>query len=327
MPASGSGSASSAVSSPSGDGARRSWRNIRRILARTLNSLTVVTTTSAGNTAGTSFIATRLATALDASRYKGSWWLPVDGASTGDLRRCKAEDSLNLTTGELMVLPAFSAQIASGVVVEGHRLLPPVDDDGWTGLLSCANNALRELWTSDRVSISGITGQPSYSLSTYEEWLDPEAVLELRHQALDSTLNMYPSGTFDAIRDADGLTLQVAPTLPGGETHSLEVYRPLDTWIKTGGAWAASTTGFVNDSDECLASPDLVVTVALAHAYEALATGPDGSRYDGKARQQRLKANVVKQMHLDHRQRRSASGLAMLSGGYDPKSFDGIRYG
>jgi hypothetical protein len=315
------------VTSAAGDGNRRSLRNIRRILARALHSLSVVTTTTAGAAAGTSVVASRLATSVTTSRYRNSWVLPVSGASAGELSRVKAEEALNLTTGELTVSPAFTAQIASGVEVEIHRLLPPIDDDGWTGLRTLINNALRELWVADRVTITGVTGQPSYSLSTYEEWLDPQAVVELRGQALDSTLNPFPMGTFDPVRDADSLTVQVAPTLPGGESHSLEVFRPLDTWIKVGGVWAASTTGFVNDSDECLSNPDLVSTVALAHTYEALASGPDGGRYEEMARRQRRKANLAKLGMLDHRQRRTRSGLMTVGGVYDAKTFDGIRYG
>lgn len=309
------------VSAPSGDGARRSLRNTRRLLLKALQSLTVVTTTAAGNVAGTSIVATRLATAMAASRYKGAWVMPVEGARLGELSRVKIEDALNLTTGELTVSPAFSGQVETSVQVEISRLLPPVDDDGWTGARTCLNNALREMWTPQRLAITGVNGQPSYSLSTYEEWLDPDAVLELRRQALDTTLNAMPAGYFDAVRSADSLSLQVSPTLPTGDASTAEVYRPLDTWIKVGGVWGASTTGYVNDTDEALVNVSLLVTVALAHAYESLASGPDGSRYDDLAKRQRLKANVAKQMHLDHRQRRLRTHQVTGAYAYDPKDF------
>lgn len=304
-----------------GDGARRSLRNARRILLRALHSLTVITTTTAGNAGGTTLVATRLRTAISTDRYKHAWVMSVSGAAVGEIRRVLIEDALNLTTGELIVAPPFSAQLASGVEVEISRLLPPDDDDGWPGARTCLNNALREMWTPDRLSITGVAGQPSYSLSTYEEWLDPAAVLELRRQALDSTLNSFPAGRFDAVRDADTLTLQVAPTLPGSDASTLEVFRPLDTWIKVGGVWSASTVGYVNDSDEALVSPDLLVIVALAHAYAALASGPDGSRYEALANKRRLKANIAKQLHLDHRQRRPRAGQVTGSYGWDPKDF------
>jgi hypothetical protein len=323
-------STSTITGSPATSGSgptRRSLQNVRRILAKAINSLTLVTTTSAGATGGTSIIATRLRTAVDANRHHHVWVMPVSGAAVGQLSRVQIESALNLNTGELTVSPPFSAQIASGVDVELHRLLPPVDDDGWTGLLTCINNALREMWTTDRLSITGVAGQPSYSLSAYEEWLDPEAILELRRQALDTTLNPFPAGTFSPVRDADSLTVQIAPTLATGDASTLEVFRPLDTWIKVGGVWAASTVGMVNDSDEALINPDLLVAVALAHVYAALAAGPDGSRYDDRARKQRMQANVLKEMHLDHSQRRSGSSLAVGYGGYDPKSFNSFRYG
>lgn len=313
------------ATSAAGDGARRSLRFARRQLLRALHSLSVVTTTTNGATDGTTFVASRLRTSTNTDRYKHWWWWPVSGGAVGELARVQAEDALSLTTGTLMVAPPFSTQIVSGVELEGSSLLPPIDDDGWTGVRSCLNNALREMWAPDRLSITGVTGQPSYSLSTYEEWLDPDAVLELRRQALDSTLNSFPAGTFDIVRDADGLTLEVAPTLPGADASTIEVFRPLDTFIKVGGVWASSTTGYVNDSDEALVNPDLLVTVALAHAYAALASGPDGGRYDELARRWRLKANVAKSMHLDHRQKRVGAGLGYGSGGYDAKSFTAMR--
>lgn len=325
-------SSGSGTGTPAGAGlvpgttARRSLQNVRRIIARKFNSLTLVTTSSAGNATGTTLVATQLANAVDADRYLHNWVMPVDGTAAAIIRRVKAKSALNINDGTLTVAPAFSSQILTNVNVEIHRLLPPDDDDGWTGLRTCINNALREMWTTARVAITGVTGQPSYSLSTYEEWLDPDAVLELRRQALDSTLNSMPAGSFDVVRDADSLTIQVAPTLPGGDASTLEVFRPLDTFIKVAGVWSASTVGMVNDSDEALVSPDLLATVALAHVYEALAsTGPDGARYEAKAKDQRLKANVAKLAHLDHRQRRGGSAL-LSSSGFDSKSFNSFRY-
>lgn len=324
MPTSGSGAATSIVVSGTAP-ARRSLQNFRRLLAQKVNSFSLVTTSSAGNAAGTSIIATRLANSTSENRYKHAWVMAVDGTRAGEVRRVRAEDALNLTTGELTIGPPFSGQILSGVNVEIHRLLPPEDDDGWTGLRTCINDALRELWTPQRVSITGVEGQPSYSLSTYEEWLDPDAVLELRRQALDSTVNPMAGGTFDPVRNADSLTLQVSPTLPNGDASTLEVFRPLDTYIKVGGVWAASTTGLVNDSDEAIVNPDLLRIVALVHVYEALANGPDGSRYETMATKQRLRANVAKQLHLDHRQRRVGTGLYSGYGAVDSKSFDSFR--
>jgi hypothetical protein len=293
---------------------RRSLQNIRRLLAQALHSLTVVTTTTAGNAAGTSIIATRLANAVSSNRYKHAWVMPVGGAQATAIRRVRVEDALNLTTGELMIAPAFAAQVATSVEVEIHRLLPPDDDDGWTGLRTCINNALRECWVTDRLAVTGVTGQASYSLAAYEEWLDADAVLEFRRPALDTTLNPFPAGQFDAVRDADALTLQIAPTIATGDAATVEVFRPADTFVRVAGVWATSTVGLVNETDECLLNPDLVVTVALAHAYAALASGPDGSRYQDLATQQRRRANGAKLTGLDHSQRKL--GTALTTGNY-----------
>jgi hypothetical protein len=160
-----------------------------------------------------------------------------------------------------------------------------------------------------RLPIVGVNGQPSYSLAAYEEWLDPDAVLEFRGAALDSTLNPFAAGQFQPVADVDTLTLQIAPTLSAGNAATVEVFRPTDTWIRVGGVWGPSTVGLVNDTDECLLTPDLVVAVTLAHAYDALATGPEGARYDALATKARTAANVAKLMQLSHKQRQLGSEL------------------
>jgi hypothetical protein len=289
--------------------ARRSLLALRRLVAQALHSLTVVTTTAPGNAAGTSIIGTRLANAITANRYKHAWVMPVTGTQATVMRRVRSEDALNLTTGELMVAPAFPGQVASGVDVELHRLLPPDDDDGWTGLRSLINQALGECWVTQRLPMTGVNGQASYSLAAYEEWLDPDAVLEVRRAALDGTLNSFAAGQFVAVGDVDALSVQIAPTLPTGNAATVEVFRPTDTWIRVGGVWGPSTVGLVNDSDECLLTPDLVVAVTLANAYESLATGPEGARYDALATKARTAANVAKLMQLSHKQRQLGSEL------------------
>jgi hypothetical protein len=276
----------------------------------------VVSTTSVGNAAGTSIVSRQLRTALNDSRYLHAWVMPADGACAGELGRVTAESALNLTSGELAVVPGFSAPVAAGVQVEISRLLPPDDDDGWIGARACLNRALSELWAPHRLDITGVDAQPSYSLSTYEDWLDPDAVRELYAPAVDATLNPYARGGYDAVRAGGTLSLQVYPTLATGDAALLEVFRPSDTFIKVGGVWGASSVGLVNDTDEHLHHPEVVVTVALAHAYAALASGPDGNRYDALAQRQRLKANVLKLNHLDHRQPATGGGW---SSGWGPK--------
>jgi hypothetical protein len=290
-------------------GARRSLLNLRRLVAQALHSLTVATTTTPGNAAGTSVVSARLANAVTANRYKHAWVMPVGGTQATVIRRVRAEDALNLTTGELMVAPVFPGQIVAGIDVEIHRLLPPDDDDGWTGLRSLINQALGECWVPQRLPMVGVNGQPSYSLALYEEWLDPDAVLEFRREALDSTLNPFPAGQFTTVGDADTLSLQIAPTLPAGNAATVEVFRPTDTWIRVGGVWGPSTVGLVNDTDECLLTPDMVVAVTLANAYESLATGPEGARYDSLATKARTAANVAKLLQLSHKQRQLGSEL------------------
>lgn len=301
MPLSGSGSASGVVAA-GGSVSRRSLRTYRHLLARALNSLTLVTTTAAGDLAGTSLVASALGNSVDSNRYRHTWWLLTDGANAGALRRV-GNDALNVSTGELVVSRSFGGQVAAGVTAEGHRMLPPEDDDGWTGLRSILNRALAELWFPQRLVIVGVSGQPSYPFGSYD-WLDPEAIRELRGPALDSTLSPSPWPGFHAYRSGEAVTLEVAPPFQTGPASTLELYRPGDTYLRVGGVWGDSTEGLVHDTDEALFQPEIVIQVALVHAYEALAGNDDNSPWRTRAVAQRAKANATKLMMLNHDQRR-----------------------
>ncbi|MPZ68607.1 MAG: hypothetical protein GEU71_03670 [Actinobacteria bacterium] len=283
--------------------ARRSLQNYRRQLARRLNSLTVATTTTAGNAAGSSLVATALAGGLDQNRYRNGWVFPVEGDQLGRLRRV-GESALNTSTGELSVSVAYPAQIPADVEFEVHLVLPPEDHDGWVGFRSCINDALAECWTTARLALVGVENQPSYELDAYADWLEPEAIRELWAEATSADVNRLTHGGTFPYRDAENLNLEVQPHLGAGEAAQVEVFRPLDTWIKVGSTWGNSSVGLVNDSDEALINPEPLVQVALAYAYMALSVGPDAERWERKARDQRLKANLLKLDYLNHKQRR-----------------------
>lgn len=297
--------------------ARRSLQNYRRALARRLQSLSVVTTTAEGSTSA--LIASALAGGLENNRYAQAWVLPVDGPNAGVLRRV-GNQALNTSTGQLSVSVPWGTVMPAATEIEIHRLLPPDDHDGWTGLRSILNQALSECWTFQRLPLTGVADQGTYDLSAYGDWLEPDAIHELFGEVQAGALYATPHGGFGPYRDANTLNLDIAPTLEAGDTAKLAVFRPLDTYIKVAGTWGDSTVGLVNDTDEALINPEALTEVALAVAYEHLANIPEiGSRWEKKATDQRVRVNLLKLHHLPQQQRRPSFGLGY--GYYDPKDY------
>lgn len=282
--------------------ARRSLRNMRRVLGRRLQgSLHVITTTSDGTTAGTTVVSTSgLANQLDPNRYRQWWVMPADGVSAGQVRHV-GEQGLNPTTGELSVAPAYTSQIVRGTQVELSRLLPPMEMDGHLGLKECLNLALAECWALDRLTLTGLDNTVTYSLD-YGDWLDPVAINEF-YGPQQAGWVTEPWGGWTSRRDGSQILLDTTPGIAAGTTMQVQLTRPGDTMIKRGGAWQDNCQGFEYDDDECLFQPEFLVQVALAHAYEALAgvaTGAIAARMAAKATDQRMIANKAKYSGLPH---------------------------
>jgi hypothetical protein len=307
---------------------RRSLTWGRRLLAERLGGYTLATTDSNAADA-LSIISSDLAGGLDPDAYRQAWVLPtqtgsVDPTTSAFKLRRVGNQALNTSTGQLNVTVAWPLSIASGVDVELHTLLPPVRHDKLPGLRSCLNAALAELWTYTRLSMPGVLGQPSYDLSTANEWLEANAVNELYGPALGPTLNPQPWPSFEVIQNSDSIKLGVSPTFNTGDAATVGVFRPADTWIKVAGVWGTASFGLVNDTDEHLFNPDVLVFVALVHAYHALATQGEASErqtYMALEDKQRVKVNRWKLIALPRPDHAMVHALPNSYGGGDPKDF------
>lgn len=308
-----------------GDGARRSLRSCRRMLARKLGSIQVTTTTADGSPDGTTLTSRGLATRLDPNRYRQWWVMPTDGVSAGEVRRL-SENALNPSSGVLTFEPPMFSQIVSGTQVELHKLLPPDENDGdLLGLRQALNLALAECWVLDRVAISG-TGLNTLNLASFGDWLDAEAV----HQVYGAPIGSMPSapyGGYAVHRDAETIALDIVG-IQSGTNLPVEVTRPGDSYMRISGVWTDNQQGFASDLDECLFQPQFLTEVALVYCYEALAnatTGAPGQRYLRLADDKRKGVNIMKFRGLPHPPEYPHRGGAIGdewygSGGYDSKS-------
>jgi hypothetical protein len=307
--------------------ARRSLVTQRRLLAERLGGYTLVRTDATAPDAS-SIVASDLAGGLDPDAYRQAWVYPTQTGSADPavsayrLRRVGTQ-SLNTSSGLLSVTVAWPTPIAGGVDVELHTLLPPVRHDKFPGLRECLNAALAELWTYARLSMPGVNGQPSYDLSTANDWLDPGAINELYGPPLDSTLNAAPWPGYAVLQNAESVKLGVSPTFGTGDAATVGVFRPGDTWIRTGGVWGSASYGLQNDSDESLFQPEILVMVALTHAYHALSTQGEASErtyYANLEQRQRAKVNRWKLIGLTRSDHGMSHGLP-TGAGFDPKDF------
>jgi len=307
---------------------RRSLTNCRRLLAERLGGFTVATTTSNAPD-GLSLISTDLAGGLDPDSYRGAWVYPtqtgsVDPSASAFVLRRVGNSALNVSTGSLAVTVAFPTLLASGVDVELHTLLPPTRHDKLPGLRNCLNSALAELWTYARLTMTGINGAASYDLSTTNEWLEADAINDLYGPALDPTLNPQPWPAWGPIQNSDSLKLGVSPTFGTGDAATVGVFRPGDTWIKSAGVWGSASFGLVNDTDEQLFNPEVIVMAALVHAYHALSTQGESEErkyYAGLEQSQRAKVGRWKLANLPRMDRSMSHALPGGWGGSDPKDF------
>jgi hypothetical protein len=315
--------ASSAASSP--EPTRRSLANCRRVLARRLSSLTLVTTDAASPDTS-SVVSSQLALALaDANRYRNQWVYVYDGPHAGELRKV-GDLALVAASGKLNVAPVFSSAIGDNTQVEIHRRLPPLEADGYPGLRECLNDALREVWVIDRLSVAAVTNQPTYDLGALfgglADWLDPQAVVELYGPRVAAGLNLIPWSGFDARQDADSIVVDISPGLTSGQTATLEITRPGNTYMKVDGVWADNRDGFVRDTDESLFRPDVLADVALTYAYQALADNSEAAaqaRWQALATRQRTQVNVWKMRQLPHPARRDSGSHSAVA----PYTFPG----
>lgn len=308
------------ITAPSAAPNRRSWANIRRLLAQALGGYLEVVTTAREptDTSTAAFWSTALTATIDANRFRNAWAMPLDGTEAGKVRRI-GQNSLVTVTGRLVATVGWDAAIGSGVRIGLFTLLPPVDSDLHTGLLTCANRALADLVMPHRLALVTSSTTPEYDLSSYD-WLDVEAV----HQVYGppaSASDVAPAWYTAVRQDAQRIYAGVLPLFGANEAATVEVFRPLDTWLKRGGVWQASS-GFTQDTDECMAQPERVVQFALAYAYEALARerNEEEGKWQALADRQRRIGGVVKAM-LDQRMSRLHRGGVIFGGGqYDPKA-------
>lgn len=258
----------------------------RRDVQSELGPFVVTTTTTAASDLLAFTCSTLVnANATGGSLFTNSWAYlnETTGPNLAAQRQVVNAGGYDSDTGEVRVARAFATSVGAGVGVELSSTLPAVTDElGTIGVREIVNDVLLSMPPIDLLPITGVTAQSAYDLTATYPWLtDKSQILGVYFQ---HTGDDYPKPTGHAwswLYDADAPRL----LLPGepfvtGETFYLKVYRPAQTWVRTGGTWAADTDGLQNDTDEALPLRSVVRAQALTTCYRMLGSrqGPDEYR-------------------------------------------------
>jgi hypothetical protein len=227
-----------------------------------------------------SYVRTAATTDTDADFYQGGYiYHPASPqqrrvVDNGFIDSVDADDVLNAGTstqvGYFIVGRDFGVAIPPDTVMEYHPLLPVLNADRLPGVHTLINRALRSMRWVRRISFTGNAGD-RYTLAAYPE-ITQDAQVAAAYMAESGSLT-EPSSLYGGARlrwDGNTAYLLTGQIQSSSQTFTVDFNIPASAWIETGGTWAASTVGLVNETDEAMPPVDQVVTVARYFAFDAL---------------------------------------------------------
>lgn len=217
-------------------------------------------------------------TLIDADVPGSEWsqgWVYVTSGAQAAVQRRLARTPVDGDTGTLNVTRDYAAAIASGVTFEVATRLPFARDGRHDGMHECINRALSVIWVRDRLSISGVSDQYEYALTSYPWLTHARRIIRLLNPiAVAGTIPTMYSGDWRVREDGESFVLE----LPGapfrtGETFFVDVIRPANSRLRQSGTWTDQTNpnaGLAAEADEAVPPVRLVVRGALYYAYKEL---------------------------------------------------------
>lgn len=219
-------------------------------------------------------------TGASTRRYDARYLALVSGTGTGQQRTIK-HDSFVPSTGVVTISTGWNITPSANDLVMLTGLFPVFESGSGaagagedTSYRQIINRACAKLLIPDRVLVA-ISTSDSYNLGATWPWLDrPERLnrevpggwlkepAPISGRRPVSAMWRGPSPVFDG----NSLLLELnAPFGASGGSLTLEVLRPVNTWVNTGGTWAeaAPTTGLVNASDAVAIDVDDIVTAGM----------------------------------------------------------------
>lgn len=280
-----------------------SLRTARRNLGYRLNGLTVVRTgaeavpdsgtftgTASGSLSARRVVSSQLASlGLSGQSIRPDWYddhwalvcttvlaqrLVVPGSyvasSTVSAALTGSAAAAGLPVGYVLLDRDLTAAIPQGTEVELGNRLPPVRPEGnLPSITSILNDALAAISTVRTIVLTG-NDDYAYDLSSYGLTRQSQLrwVLGTPYEVGLEAAPLQGGGQLDW--DGNIPTLRVRKKVSSDYTFSIKVEVPAKRWVKVGSTWAASTVGYVNETDEADVDEDILTMVAHFHACLAL---------------------------------------------------------
>jgi hypothetical protein len=246
----------------------------RQAMGRALDDLNAYAVSAGSSTTVASAFLVNNTTNASTTRYNGRWCYISSGTAIGQLRRVRS-NGYAPSTGTLTTTPDWGVSPAASDTLELTSLFPAIpstlgEDTDYRSIL---NRALALLMIADRIAPSITTG--TVSLATWP-WLDrDERLVRILEPSPVSGRAPVDSSWRGWRLVLDGEAAFLEPRIPFASASgalTLEVLRPANTWIRTGGTWTETSpaSGLAGDTTEAVPSIDEVRTVGLMVAYEAL---------------------------------------------------------
>lgn len=250
-------------------------KTFRRDAASGLGLLDVYQTTAeaSGPDAARSVIVDSFAGLTAQTSFENAYVLPTTGAQLG-LQRTVRSNGLIPAASALRVTWDWPAPLAEGTEVEILRLVPAVRELGRPGWRELLNEVLSDIPTIRRYPVTATDQTVRYAVPV---WMDTE----------DQAIGIFgPGGGVGApeiitsnlkeIRyDGETAEIELWSGYSPGSVFHLAVYQPVGTRVKSGGVWADSSLGLVDDDDEVQAPRRLVQAMAIERAARMELERPD----------------------------------------------------
>jgi hypothetical protein len=202
------------------------------------------------------------------SRLDGLYCYLRSGSQAG-AQRAVIDGTFDGPQATLMLDAPFSAPLRVGDEYELAQL-PAEDYLGVGGLNTRVYDALSSVWIRDRLAFTGDGGY-AYDLLEWP-WLasDDQIVGLLDRVLVSPSGNPLPSRSPWRIR-YQGSThyLETDLSYPIGTPFEVEVFRPSNTLIRSGGAWG-SGDGLQHEDDEAIPPVSLIAAIGLCFTYQEM---------------------------------------------------------
>ncbi len=197
--------------------------------------------------------------------------------------------------GYVTVDRAFASTLSGNIDAEILGRFPALSYEETPGLHWAINEALQVMHRPRKETVTG-NGTKRIDVSSSFAWLKrPEQLIRVFD--VDPASGDEPQvmrGRSWLEPDGEKMYLHIPEAVTSGATFTIQVQRPCSTWIRSGGTWATSTVGLVNETDEALPEVDRVTAVAYWQLCLRMARrGPKPQQADWEAEAKQAAAEAA----------------------------------